>query len=120
MKKPIVILMALLAFSFAAPAAEDATGNWKATIETPNGSQVQTFALKMDSGKVTGTIGSEMLGSMQIAEGKMDGDKISFSITSDYGVIRYAGTVSGDTMKLTITVGDGQFTFDITAARVKT
>jgi hypothetical protein len=120
MKQLIVILTALLAFSFAALAAEDATGNWKATIDTPNGSQVQTFALKMDGGKVTGTIGSEMLGSMQIAEGRMDGDKISFSITSDYGVIRYAGTVSGDTMKLTITVGDGQFTFDITAARVRT
>ena len=120
MKKLIVILTALLAFSFAAMAAEDATGNWKATIDTPNGSQVQTFALKMDGGKVTGTIGSEMLGSMQIAEGKMDGDKISFSISTDYGVIRYAGTVSGDTMKLTITVGDGQFTFDISATRIKT
>lgn len=119
MKKLIAILTALLAFSFVAVAAEDATGNWKATIDTPNGTQVQTFALKMDGGKVTGTIGSEMLGNMQIAEGKVDGDKISFSISSDYGVIRYAGTVSGDTMKLTITVGDGQFTFDITAARVK-
>jgi hypothetical protein len=119
MKKLIVILTALLAFSFAALAAEDATGNWKASIDTPNGTQVQTFALKMDGGNVTGTIGSEMMGNMQIADGKMDGDKISFSITSDYGVIRYAGTVSGDTMKLTITVGDGQFTFDITAARVK-
>jgi hypothetical protein len=119
MKKLIVLLTALLAFSFAALAAEDATGNWKASIDTPNGTQVQTFALKMDGGKVTGTIGSEMLGSKEIAEGKMDGDKISFSITSDFGVIRYTGTVSGDTMKLTITVGDGQFTFDITAARVK-
>ncbi len=120
MKKPVMILTTLLVFSFVALAAEDATGNWKATIDTPNGSQVQTFALKVDAGKVTGTIGSEMLGNMQIAEGKMDGDKISFSINSDYGAIRYAGTVSGDTMKLTITVGDGQFTFDITAARVKT
>jgi hypothetical protein len=119
MKKLIVILSALLAFSFGALAAEDATGNWKATIDTPNGTQTQTFALKMDGAKVTGTIGSEMLGSMQIAEGKMDGEKISFSITTDYGVIRYAGTVSGDTMKLTITVGDGQFTFDISASRVK-
>lgn len=119
MKKLTVILTVLLASSFLAPATEDATGNWKASIDTPNGTQVQTFALKMDGGKVTGTIASEMMGSMQIAEGKMDGDKISFSITSDYGVIRYAGTVSGDTMKLTITVGDGQFTFDISASRAK-
>jgi hypothetical protein len=119
MKKLIVILAGLLIFSFLALAAEDPTGNWKASVDTPNGTQVQTFALKMDGAKVTGTTGSEMLGSMQIADGKMDGDKISFSITSDFGVIRYAGSVSGDTMKLTITVGDGQFTFDITAARVK-
>ena len=120
MKKLIVILTGILVFSFAALAAEDATGNWKASIDTPNGTQVQTFALKMDGAKVTGTIGSDMLGNMQIADGKMDGDKISFSITTDFGFIRYAGTVSGDTMKLTITVGDGQFTFDINASRVKT
>lgn len=120
MKKLIVIVTAILGFSFMALAVEDATGNWKATIDTPNGAQTQTFALKLDEGKVTGTIGSEMLGNLQIAEGKMDGDKISFSVSTDFGVIRYAGTVGGDTMKLTITVGDGQFTFDITATRVKT
>lgn len=119
MKKMIAIVTLVLGFSFMALAAEDATGNWKATIDTPNGAQTQTFALKADGDKVTGTIGSDMLGNLQIAEGKMDGDKISFSIATDYGVIRYAGTLSGDTMKLTITVGDGQFTFDITATRVK-
>jgi hypothetical protein len=120
MKKLILIVTAILGFSMMALAAEDATGSWKAAIETPNGTQTQTFALKLDSGKVTGTVGSEMLGSLQIAEGRMEGDKISFSVSTDFGVIRYAGTVSGDTMKLTIAVGDGQFTFDISATRVKT
>jgi hypothetical protein len=119
MKKLIVILMALLSFSFVTLAAEDANGNWKATIDTPNGAQTQTFTLKADAGKVTGSIASDMLGTQQIADGKLDGDKISFSVTTDFGVIRYVGTVSGDTMKLTITVGDGQFTFDISASRVK-
>ena len=40
MKKLIVILTAILGFSFMALAAEDAAGNWKATIETPNGTLV--------------------------------------------------------------------------------
>ncbi len=119
MKKLIVLLTAILAFSLMAFAAEDANGNWKTTIETPNGSQTQTFALKVDAGKVTGTIGSEMMGNLQIADGKIEGDKISFSVSTNFGAIRYAGTISGDTMKLTLTVGDGQFTLDIAATRVK-
>jgi hypothetical protein len=65
-KQLIVILTALLLFNFLALAADDATGNWKATIDTPNGMQMQTFALKLEGREVTGTIGSEMLENMQI------------------------------------------------------
>ena len=119
MKQLVVILMAVLGLGVMALAAEDATGTWKATLETPNGSQVNTFILKMDGSKVTGTISSDMMGTQQIADGKMDGDKITFSVTSDFGVISYVGTVKGDTMKLTLTVGEGQFTLPVNATRAK-
>ena len=110
----------VLGLSVMGMAAEDATGTWKATLETPNGSAVNTFVLKVDGDKVTGTISSDMMGSQQITTGKVDGDKISFSFTTDFGVIAYAGTVKGDTMNLTLTVGDGQFTLPVNATRVKT
>ena len=119
MKKFAAVLIAILAFSFSGLAAEDANGTWKATIETPQGAMENTFLLKIDGGKVTGTISSQMMGSQQISDGKIDGDKITFSITSDFGVISYSGTIKGDDMKLTLTVGGGQFTLDLTAKRVK-
>ena len=88
-------------------------------VPTPMGAQVNTFVLKADGDKLTGTLSNEMMGSQQITDGKVDGDKITFSITSDFGVIKYVGTVKGDTLKLTMTVGDGQFTLDINATRAK-
>jgi hypothetical protein len=119
MRKVVLILTVMLGLGFAAFGAEQATGTWKATIDTPNGSQDNTFVLKEDSGKVTGTVGGGMLGTQQLSDGKLDGDKISFSITTDFGVITYKGTIKGDDMNLTLTVGDGQFTVDLVAHRAK-
>ena len=118
MQKLIAMLFAVLALSFTALGAENAAGNWKATFDTPNGPIENTFALKIDDGKVTGAISSQMMGTQQISAGTFDGEKIKFSVQSDFGVISYAGTVKGDDMKLTLTVGDGQFTLDVVAKRV--
>lgn len=119
MKRFFLLLTIVLGVSFMALAAEDATGTWKATMETPMGSQSNTFVLKVDGNKLTGTLANDMMGSQQISDGKVDGDKISFSVNTDFGVITYAGTVKGDTLKLTMTAGGGQFTLEINAARVK-
>lgn len=119
MRKAIVIVTAVLGLAFAALGAEEAAGTWKATLETPNGAQENTFVLKVDAGRITGTVSGGMLGTVQISEGKVDGDKISFSINSDFGVIRYSGTIKGDDMKLTLVAGDGQFTLDLSAKRSK-
>jgi hypothetical protein len=119
MKKFAAILIAALVFSFTAVAAEDANGTWKASFDTPGGTMENTFLFKVEDGKVTGTISSQM-GTQQITSGSVDGDKIKFSVNSDFGVLSYAGVVKGDDMKLTLTVGDGQFTLDMNAKRVKT
>lgn len=102
----------------AALGQENAAGTWKATMETPNGSAENTFVLAVDGAKVTGSI-SGMMGTVQIADGKLDGDKISFSINTDFGTISYSGTIKGDEMKLTLSAGGGQFTFDLVAHRAK-
>ena len=119
MRRLIFVLTVVFGLAFAAFGAEKAAGTWKATIETPQGRQESTFVLKEDGGKVTGTVGGGMLGTQQISDGKLDGDKISFSITTDFGVISYKGAIKGDDMNLTITVGDGQFTLDVVAHRAK-
>jgi hypothetical protein len=67
MRKLIFLLAALSVAAFAA----DVTGNWKASLETPNGTMEFTYVLKADGNTVTGTIQSQM-GEMKIDEGKLD------------------------------------------------
>lgn len=120
MRKALVVLIAVLGLAFAALGAEDIVGTWKTSFDTPVGAMENTFQLKVDGDKVTGTISGGALDALEIADGKLDGDKISFSINSgSYGVIRYFGTIKGDEMKLTLALADGSFTTDLVVKRVK-
>ncbi len=60
-----------------------------------------------------------MMGAVQITDGKMDCERISFSINTDFGTISCSGTFKGDEMKLTLSAGGGQFTFDLVAHRAR-
>jgi opacity protein-like surface antigen len=108
-----VLLLGLVASALAA----DVTGKWKASVQGPDGQNMEiTFDLKADGGVVTGTSTTSM-GSMDISDGKLDGDKISFTVANDQFKVVHQGTVSGDEMKLKVEMGDN--TFDITAQRAK-
>ena len=94
----------------------DVAGKWKATFESQNGTREVTFTFLVNDGKVTGTaVGPQ--GDAPISEVKLDGDKISFTVARDEFRAVFTGTVSGDEMKLSGTVGDR--TFDLPAKRVK-
>jgi hypothetical protein len=118
MRKWILLFVAVLGLTFSAFGDEGAAGTWKGTLETPNGAQENTFVLKVDGDKLTGSITSAM-GTIDISDGKVDGDKVSFAINTDFGVISYSGTVQGDEMKLTLSAGEGQFTLNFVAHRAK-
>jgi hypothetical protein len=95
--------------------AADVTGAWKASMQGPDGQSMElTFNFKADGAKLTGTVTSPM-GEMPISEGKIDGDKIEFTVETDQFKVVHKGTVSGDTMKLTVDMG-GQ-TMEMTAKR---
>lgn len=89
--------------------AADITGKWKTTFNTPNGVREGSMTLKVDGDKLTGTMNSQR-GAVEIQDGKVNGDEISFSVTrrfqdNDVKVL-YKGKVSGSDMKLTMTMGD--------------
>lgn len=113
----LLIALTLGGASVIAGGGQDATGTWKAIVQGRNGPQESTFVLKVEGGKVTGSLNG-MRGSRPISDGKIEGDRISFSINTDFGVIRYSGVVKGDEMKMTLTAGEGQFTLDFEAHRV--
>jgi hypothetical protein len=115
MKQPFFALAAI--FALCAWGA-DVAGTWKGSIETPNGTMENTFVFKVDGSKLTGTVESGPMGQSDIAEGKVDGDKLSFVVVRNFNGnefrMNYKGTVSGDEIKLTIELPAMDRTFELT------
>jgi hypothetical protein len=113
--KLLLMLMAL--FAFVASAA-DISGNWKGTAEGPNGAIERTFVFKQDGAKLTGETNSQFTGKSTIADGKVEGDTVSFTITANFQgeerKIAYKGKISGDSIKLTSDFGGGGQTIEWT------
>ena len=118
-------LAAVLTLTFAtlrAHAATDVTGSWTGTIAAPdgNGSFDLTFAFKQDGSALTGTVTAAQGEPITITNGKIDGDKISFSVAVNGTTITHDGTISGDEIKLTTKSSDGSFPGStLTLKRVK-
>jgi hypothetical protein len=97
----------ILAATFAAIAsAADIGGTWKGTAQNQGATIERTFVFQVDGNKLTGETTSEMMGKSAIADGKIEGDNISFTITAKFQdnemKLNYKGKVSGDTIKLTV------------------
>ena len=99
-------LLAIFALFVATACAADVTGTWKGTAESPNGTIERTFVFKQTGSALTGESTSEMLGKSTIADGKVEGDDVSFSMNVKFQdnemKLNYKGKVSGDTMKLNV------------------
>ena len=106
--------MALLCSSLAALAA-DVSGKWTAEVPGRGGNtQVNTFTFKVSGAKLEGTV-ANMRGETPIADGKVDGDKISFTTTANFNGTdiksTYTGVVKGETIEITREGGRGPATF---------
>ena len=113
-KKLLFVTTILLVVAFAAMAA-DVTGKWTYEQAGRQGGPARqtTITLKADGAKLTGSVpgmgrgGATPPAPTEITNGKIDGDKVSFEVTRDFGgtpnTTKYEGTVSGDEMKLNVT-----------------
>jgi hypothetical protein len=88
--------------------AADVDGKWNGTMTTPMGDVPVGFVFKADGAKLTGTTMGPDGADIKIADGKVDGNKISFSVTFDFGgmpfMMSYAGVVAASEIKFTIDV----------------
>jgi hypothetical protein len=112
-------LTILLSLAIVAAGA-DISGEWKLSYSTSNKLKREAILkLKIDGGQVTGVLSSDR-GSAPIAEGRLDGSALSFSVirkgNGDEVRIVYKGTVEGDSMKLMMQYG-GRDAVAITATR---
>lgn len=98
--------------------AVDVSGRWESTFSSPNGDFHLVFHFKVDGSKLTGSVETPN-GSVDIEEGKVDGDKISFNTHLDDDVIKHSGTISGDTIQLGVDGPWGHSDMTLKRAEVK-
>jgi hypothetical protein len=122
-KKMMVSFVAALALMLVAvPArAADVDGKWTGSLDTPMGAVEVGFNFKADgtklSGSTTGPDGSELA----IKDGKIDGDKITFVVSLDFGGmaldLNYSGLVKPDQIAFTLDVMGMPFSFAVKKAK---
>jgi hypothetical protein len=72
---------------------------------------VLNYTFKADGDKLTGSTGPEGMDQSPIANGKIDGKNISFTLTVDFGMemtFNYTGVVEGNEIKLKMDMGMGE------------
>jgi hypothetical protein len=118
---PLTVTKGAPAASAAAPAPADANGSWKGTFDL-NGTPTQlTFHLKSSGNAVTGTIEREGAPPVEVHEGKIEGDTVSFWITTDYQgetyTIVYKGKVAPGQIDFDFGTADQSWSASITAKK---
>lgn len=89
-------------------------GTWNITMSTPMGERKATLNLASNGSTLTGTQAAEQ-GSAEIADGKVDGNKVSWKVSIQQPMpltLDFNGTVNGDAIEGQMGVGFlGSFPF---------
>ena len=107
MLRNIRIVCFAIAILTVTAAAADITGKWSGQVPSRGEAAAATFTFKIDGDKLTGTMTGPQ-GEVALDEGKVSGDKISFTTPGGNAKILFQGTVAGDEIKMTRTREGGQ------------
>jgi hypothetical protein len=88
------LMLGLLACGALAAEASPFDGVWTTSFDSQVGVQTYTYTFKVEGNKVTGRAKSDN-GDYEIADGKVDGDKITFVENMDYQGIALVITYEG-------------------------
>ena len=110
-KQLILPALLLLGISSAALAA-DINGKWTAEVQGRNGTVTQTLVLNASGNTLTGTFEGARGGAVDISEGTLDGNKVSFKVVREFNgnqfTQQYKGTLSDSgELDLTASMGGG-------------
>lgn len=108
-----LLVSALLGIFATVCFAADVTGTWKAEVPGRGGNMAtNTFVLKQEGAKLTGTLDGGRGNPAEITDGKVDGDKVTFTVVRNFNgneiKQNFKGTVSGSEIKFTREGGQGQ------------
>ncbi len=109
MQRRIFLACAVLMTAMAGAAlAADITGNWTGSSDQ----FTLNFVFKQDGEKLTGNVTGPQGDPLPITDGKVQGDKVSFTVKVDMGgnsmTIHHEGTIKGDEITLTTKVEGGE------------
>jgi len=118
----VSLVAAFVLMLVAVPArAASVDGKWTGSLDTPMGAVQVGFNFKADGTMLTGTTTGPDGSEIAIKNGKIDGDKISFLVSIDFGGmaldLNYSGVVKSDTVELTLDVMGMPFNFVVKKAQ---
>src|SRR5438128_1391455 len=100
----------LLAFLLTAGSclAADVDGKWSGAFSRQGGDFPVSFKFKANGSALTGSTTGPDGAEIKIADGKVDGNDISFTVSFDFGgqslTVTYKGVVNGQEIKLTMDI----------------
>jgi hypothetical protein len=109
----ILILPAILLLGISGAAlAADINGKWTAEVEGRNGTVTQTLVLNASGNNLTGSFDGARGGAVDISDGTIDGNKVSFKVVREFNgnqvTRQYKGTLSDSgELDLTASMGGG-------------
>lgn len=113
----------LLAVAAISARAADVSGTWNADAVGPDGQNYPiTFTLKQDGAKLTGTVAGPQGDPIDISNGKVDGNNVSFDVSFNGITISHAGSMNaaGDEIKLSTKSDNPDFpAHDLTLKKAK-
>ena len=88
--------------------AHDVDGKWTGNMTTPGGEVPVNLTFKADGAKLTGSTSGPDGATIAIADGKIDGNNLSFTVTFDFVgmplTLNYKGVMAGSEIKFTIDI----------------
>jgi len=101
--------------------AADITGDWKADLQTPQGVVQVSYSFKQQGEALTGTWQAAQSPIVQISDGKVTGNRVSFVVKIEAAnmVFAHDGEIDGDEIRFTMKPS-GEFPGStVTAKKVK-
>ncbi len=93
----------------------DIGGVWNVTVEAPGQAVVVALTLNQQGKTFSGTLGSSQFGTVPVKNGTINGDKISFEATVEFGGqslnLSFSGKVNGGEMDGTVDTAQGPVAF---------
>ncbi len=128
MKGRIISAGAIILLALTSAWAADVAGKWTAHVAGGGGQGDSdiTMVFKVDGEKLTGTLNNSLApGDVEISDGKVSGDEVSFSLKRNFGgtdlAVVWKGKIAGDEIKFSRTAqgGPGGAPTEIVAKRAK-